>query len=197
MVFENGIEREEIVDNENLKAGDIVKLKGHSIVPADLLLIFTSNYQNSNQCYIETANIDGETNLKVREAPPQIKTLIKSSTAQSELFKGFIEFEPPNKNIHNFVGALYLDAIKDPIALSPDNILLRSSLFSNTDWGYGVVIYTGQETKIQMNNRQATSKLSSTEKFANTAIILIFFMQVINKYFYNYFFLLSMINLFA
>ncbi len=72
-----------------------------------------------------------------------------------------------------------MDAIKDPIALSPDNILLRSSLFSNTDWGYGVVIYTGQETKIQMNNRQATSKLSRLEVYANSAIKVIFCALVI------------------
>ena len=69
-----------------------------------------------------------------------------------------------NKNIHNFIGALQLDDISDPIALSADNILLRSSLFSNTDWAYGIAIYTGQETKIQMNNRHAASKMS---KFIN------------------------------
>ena len=31
-------------------------------VPVDVILILTSNYDDGNQCYIETANIDGETN---------------------------------------------------------------------------------------------------------------------------------------
>lgn len=33
--------------------------------PVDLLLILTSIHADGNKCYIETANIDGETNLKV------------------------------------------------------------------------------------------------------------------------------------
>jgi magnesium-transporting ATPase (P-type) len=62
--------------------------------------------------------------------------------------------------------------------LSADNILLRSSLFSNTDWAYGIAIYTGQETKIQMNNRHAPSKQSKLEQYLNLAIIIIFFCQI-------------------
>lgn len=95
-----------------------------------------------------------------------------------KLVAGSLEFEPPNKNIHNFIGALHVDALNEPVALSPDNILLRSSLFSNTEWGYGIAIYCGQETKVQMNNRQATSKMSKLEGYANRAISVIFIVQV-------------------
>ena len=34
--------------------------------------------------------------------------------------------------------------------IGPDQILLRGSLLKNTKWVYGVVIYTGQETKLMM-----------------------------------------------
>jgi magnesium-transporting ATPase (P-type) len=158
-----------------------VKLTGHSHVPADMLLIMTSLHQDGNQCYVETANIDGETNLKLKEAPPDIKKLIGNDTkASSKLFKGFFEYEPPNKNIHNFIGALHLGAGDAPIALSDENMLLRSSTFSNTDWGYGIAIYVGQESKIQMNNRHAPSKMSKIEVYVNKAIKLIFLAQVAN-----------------
>ena len=161
-----------------IKAGDIVKLTGHCQVPADMLLIMTSLHHDGNQCYVETANIDGETNLKLKEAPPDIKKLIKSdTTASSKLLKGFFEYEPPNKNIHNFIGALHLDAADAPIALGAENILLRGSIFSNTDWGYGIAIYVGQESKIQMNNRHAPSKMSKIEVYVNKAIKLIFVAQ--------------------
>ena len=100
-----------------------------------------------------------------------------SGTISPLLFDGFVEFEPPNKNIHNFIGAYHLNGM-DPIALSADNMLLRSSIFSNTDWGYGVAVYTGQESKIQMNNRHAPSKLSKLEEYVNKAIIMIFCAQV-------------------
>ena len=163
--------------------GDIVKLEGQMASPVDLLLILTSLNDDGNKCFIETANIDGETNLKVREGPPGLLDglgpLIAAGKPVPELFKGSMSFEAPNKNIHNFVGTLKLDASPESIPLGANNIVLRSALFSNTDWGYGIAIYTGQETKIQMNNRNAPSKMSKIEEKLNKAIVIIFIAQVV------------------
>ncbi len=168
--------------SKDVKPGDIVKMVGLTPVPVDLLLILTSMHNDGNKCYIETANIDGETNLKMKEAPAMLLDsfahLIAEGKACPELFQGSMEFEAPNKNIHNFVGTLTLKGASESIPLSTENLILRSSLFSNTDWGYGVAVYTGQETKIQMNNRHAPSKMSKIEQNLNTAIIIIFFSQV-------------------
>ena len=46
--------------------GDIVKIKSEKSFPADLILLSSSDAEC--QCYIETANLDGETNLKIRTA---------------------------------------------------------------------------------------------------------------------------------
>ena len=98
---ENGNPTETVTDYEYIKAGDIIKLEGKQSVPADMLILLTSNYHDGNQCYIETANIDGETNLKLREAPSRLMTLpaVKNGTPDLKLFSGEIEFEQPNKNI--------------------------------------------------------------------------------------------------
>ena len=45
--------------------GDFIKLRSDEIIPADLLLLSTSDANSI--CHIETANLDGETNLKQRE----------------------------------------------------------------------------------------------------------------------------------
>jgi phospholipid-transporting ATPase len=172
-----GLEVEHVVETQYIRSGDIVKLTGHCQVPVDMILVMTSNYAEGNQCYVETANIDGETNLKMREAPAPLLERVREGIIKPHLFDGFIEFEPPNKNIHNFIGAYHLNGV-DPISLSADNMLLRSSIFSNTDWGYGVAVYTGQESKIQMNNRHAPSKMSKLEQYVNKAIIMIFIAQV-------------------
>ena len=67
----------------------------------------------------------------------------------------------------------------DEMALSADNIMLRSALFSNTDWAYGIAIYTGQETKIQMNNRSISFKTSKLEGYLNNAVIIVFSGQIL------------------
>lgn len=178
VTFVDGKPEEKILATQDIKSGDIIKMNGRMPVPVDLVVIITSNHADGNQCYVETANIDGETNLKLREAPAGLLSLATAGDITSALFDGEIEFEPPNKNIHNFSGVLRLRHIETPLPLSADNMMLRSSLFSNTDWAYGIAVYTGQETKIQMNNRHAPSKISKVEYYMNTAIIIIFFAQI-------------------
>lgn len=197
LTFENGEIVEKVIERQyvrrttldlqtfvnklkQIQSGDIIKLEGQCSVPVDMLLVLTSLYEDGNQCYVETANIDGETNLKLKEAPAKLLDVIAGNgTPRPELFEGSIEFEPPNKNIHNFIGAFHLKTLDEPISLGADNLLLRSSLFSNTEYGYGIAVYCGQETKIQMNNRHAPSKMSKIEGYVNKAIILIFFAQVL------------------
>lgn len=45
--------------------GDIVRLSINDVIPADILLLNSSDPHDI--CFIETANLDGETNLKQRE----------------------------------------------------------------------------------------------------------------------------------
>lgn len=171
---------ETIKETKLIKSGDIVKLIGLMPVPVDMIIILTSMHEDGNQCYIETSNIDGETNLKLKEAPSLLQSLIRDGGGKPipSIFAGKLEIEQPNKSIHCFVGALHLQSLSDAIALGPENFLLRSSLFSNTDWAYGIAVYTGQETKIQMNNRNAPSKMSKIEGYLNKAIIIIFLAQL-------------------
>ena len=35
-----------------------------------------------------------------------------------------------------------------PVALGPDQILLRGTQLRNTQWGFGIVVYTGHDTKL-------------------------------------------------
>lgn len=122
---ENDAPIETLTQSWNIRPGDIVKLEGTVPSPVDLLLILTSIYEDGNKCYIETANIDGETNLKVREAPPSLIDatggLINEGVPVPKLFQGKLNFEPPNKNIHNFVGTLKLDAYTDAVPLGRSN----------------------------------------------------------------------------
>ena len=63
-------------------------------------------------------------------------------------------------------------------AVSEQNLLLRSSRLRNTKWAVGIVIYTGQESKVMMNSRSSSNKQSHVEGNVNNFIIAIFFIQV-------------------
>ena len=87
-------------------------------------------YSDGNKCYVETANIDGETNLKLREAPSmmlssEVGHLIAAGRPIPEIFQGSIRAEEPNANIHKFVGTLQLQSCKQTIPIDAQNILLR------------------------------------------------------------------------
>lgn len=54
--------------------------------------------------FIETANLDGETNLKIRQAVPRTAS-IQNATELGEL-TATLECEPPNRLLYEFAGVL-------------------------------------------------------------------------------------------
>src|SRR5690606_14197279 len=83
--FVNGEVVEETIASENVRPGDIVKVLENHSVPADMVILWTSMYENGNQCYIETSNIDGETNLKVRQVRAETAAGKEAATAKITL----------------------------------------------------------------------------------------------------------------
>jgi phospholipid-transporting ATPase len=75
--------------------------------------------------------------------------------------------ELPNNRILNFEGT-YTRPDGGKVSLGPKNVLLRGVTLRQTDWVRGVVVYTGKETKIQMNGAEPPSKTSSVMRLANT-----------------------------
>lgn len=63
--------------------------------------------------------------------------------------------------------------------MGPDQLLLRGALLRNTNWIFGVVIYTGHETKLMKNSTSAPLKRSTVDKMTNTQILMLFFMLLV------------------
>uniref|UniRef100_A0A8C2JMU3 Phospholipid-transporting ATPase n=1 Tax=Cyprinus carpio TaxID=7962 RepID=A0A8C2JMU3_CYPCA len=159
----------EIVHWEKVVVGDIVKVNGKDFVPADAILLSSSEPQG--MCYIETSNLDGETNLKIRQGL-QITADIKDIDSLMRL-SGRMECESPNRHLYEFVGNIRLDG-HSTVPLGPDQILLRGAQLRNTQWIHGIVVYTGHDTKLMQNSTFPPLKLSNVERITNFQILMLF-----------------------
>ncbi|XP_051505052.1 probable phospholipid-transporting ATPase IA isoform X3 [Myxocyprinus asiaticus] len=159
----------EIVHWEKVVVGDIVKVNGKDFIPADAILLSSSEPQG--MCYIETSNLDGETNLKIRQGL-QITADIKDIDSLMRL-SGRMECESPNRHLYEFVGNIRLDG-HSTVPLGPDQILLRGAQLRNTQWVHGIVVYTGHDTKLMQNSTRPPLKLSNVERITNFQILVLF-----------------------
>lgn len=155
--------------------GDVVKVKKNEYFPTDMVLISSS--EPSGICYIETKNLDGETNLKHKLALKQTHNLFSQGEEFLNRFSTEIKCEEANAMIYQFKGTIDINGVKTPI--TPEQFLLRGSSLKNTEWVIGVSVYTGHETKIMLNSSNAQSKFSQLEHQMNTQIVYIFIMQVV------------------
>uniref|UniRef100_A0A8D0TWR0 Phospholipid-transporting ATPase n=1 Tax=Sus scrofa TaxID=9823 RepID=A0A8D0TWR0_PIG len=154
---------------KEVAVGDIVKVVNGQYLPADVVLLSSSEPQA--MCYVETANLDGETNLKIRQGLSH--TADMQTREALRRLSGTVECEGPNRHLYDFTGNLNLDG-KSPVALGPDQILLRGTQLRNTQWVFGIVVYTGHDTKLMQNSTKAPLKRSNVEKVTNVQILVLF-----------------------
>ncbi|KVH97928.1 Cation-transporting P-type ATPase [Cynara cardunculus var. scolymus] len=157
----------------NIRVGDVLKVEKDQFFPADLLLL-SSSYEDGI-CYVETMNLDGETNLKVKRSLEATLTL--DDDAAFKDFKGTIKCEDPNPNLYAFVGNLEYD--RQIFPLDPSQILLRDSKLRNTGHVYGVVIFSGHDSKVMQNATKSPSKRSTIEKQMDKIIYVLFTLLVL------------------
>ncbi|KAJ0824495.1 putative P-type phospholipid transporter [Helianthus annuus] len=163
---------------KTLRVGDVVKVNKNEYFPSDLLLL-SSSYEDG-VCYVETMNLDGETNLKIKRCLEC--TLPFDDEAKFDVFKAVVRCEDPNSSLYTFVGNLELgENIANEVSfpLSTSQFLLRDSKLQNTDYVYGVVVFTGGDTKVVRNSMKSPSKRSRVERKMDHVIYVLFFMLLL------------------
>lgn len=172
---------------KDVKIGDIIRLANRHSIPADVVILTTSEVEA--RCFTETSNLDGETNLKRKEAAKTLAEIVGMRLDEEHILdeleiqktlaklNGSINCEKPNKNLYSFNGTANISG--NNIAIGKDNVIWRGCSLRNCDYVYGFVIYVGPDTRIMMNARKAPLKTSLVYQKVNQLILLIFALQII------------------
>ncbi|KAM7100680.1 phospholipid-transporting ATPase VB [Ciconia maguari] len=152
---------------KDVRVGDFVQLQCNETIPADILLLYSSD--QNGICHLETANLDGETNLKQRQVVMGFSS--QNTLFEPEFFQNTIICEMPNNDLNKFKG--YMEQPNhERIGFNIESLLLRGCTIRNTEAAIGIVIYAGHETKAMLNNNGPRYKRSKIERRMNMDIFL-------------------------
>jgi len=158
---------------KDVKVGNILEIKEGESFPADMVFLSSSNMQGT--AFVNTMNLDGETNLKEKMALELTKDM-----RELDLHAILLEVatDTPNMSLLRWNCNIRMNgSIWQPMTLN--QLLLRGCQLKNTRRLYGFVIYTGHETKIMQNSMQPKSKMSSVLKKMNKMLWTIYVMQFV------------------
>ncbi|KAM3721883.1 putative phospholipid-transporting ATPase IA [Dirofilaria immitis] len=179
-----------------LKVGQVVKIMKNEAIPADIVLLSSS--EPAGMAYIETSNLDGETNLKIRQALPITAWIIDDNSAMALCSSSsIVECDPPSSALYKFHGVIKINNLfkilkkgnddenpKMDYSLGTNQLLLRGCKLQNTDWVYGVTVYVGRYTKLVLNTTDTRTKISLVERITNCMMMIQFgflvFMSLFN-----------------
>ena len=165
------------VSSENLKVGNLVEIHAGQRIPADMVLIYTSDPAES--VFIKTDQLDGETDWKLRNPISHTQSLLSKSAKNLDKISGYIKCEGPNKEIYKFKGVFINEmnrANDEPLSL--DQTLWASTVLCSSK-AIGLVVYVGADTRIAMNISEGRVKTGSMDNELNYLSKLLFFLMLV------------------
>ena len=177
---------------KKVQVGEVVVIENYNQCPADIVLLASSD--PTGVTFVQTANLDGETNLKLKSVPKELNPFCLNGLDSAEeaaqkllenMRSGSIICQLPNNALYQFEGSMSLHDTGDietssgPLPIGAQNVVLRGCKLRNTEWVLGAVVYTGPDTKIQMNSTQVPRKVSSLERLTGKFTLISFWIQII------------------
>lgn len=155
--------------------GDLVKIYKDEPIPADVFVLKSSF--KSGLSFVDTKDLDGETNLKEKMVSPEFNTL---DDVRVYTLTGTIQCDPPNAYMDSWEGNVFIDEPSKIVANSGiKQLLLKGSILRNTDFIIGLVVYCGHNTKIMKNAKAPPIKMSNVMKVMNKLLISVFIFQIL------------------
>ncbi|KAK2148328.1 hypothetical protein LSH36_502g02038 [Paralvinella palmiformis] len=162
------------IPSSQIKVGDLILLEKNQRVPADLVLLRTT--ERNGSVFIRTDQLDGETDWKLRLAVTPTQRL--DSNAELLEYKCQLYSEKPQRDIHSFIGTFTSSENSTEDSLSIENTVWASTVIASGS-AVGVVIYTGCETRSTMNTSRPKTKVGLLDEEVNTLTKLLFVMVAI------------------
>ncbi|KAG9242726.1 hypothetical protein BJ878DRAFT_155657 [Calycina marina] len=154
---------------QDVTVGNIVKLRRDDDIPADIVLLQASGVNGI--AFIETMALDGETNLKTKQAPVSLAKFC-STVDDMVACRAKIIVEDPNLDLYNFDGRVIVDG--ETLPLTTNEIVFRGSTLRNTTSAMGMVINSGEECKIRKNgNQNPRIKKPAMQSVSNKIVIML------------------------
>ncbi|KAI9672166.1 MAG: putative aminophospholipid-translocase [Alyxoria varia] len=166
--------------SKDLKVGDILKLGKDQRVPADAIILKSCSPESSSgvnqgdgEAFIRTDQLDGETDWKLRVAPPLSQLLKLSDFSRLE-----ITAAKPEKKVNEFIGSLSLavgedDRGKNRKGEAEDGSKSTPLNIDNTAWAntvlasqvnvYAAIVYTGPQTRQALSTSPSRTKAGLLE----------------------------------
>lgn len=123
--------------------------------------------------------LDGETNLKDKQAP--VETSVINETMIYRI-RGDMSCDAPDANLEHWEAdvSFPLPGLETNQELHCDikSLCLRGTVLKNTEYCFGIVVYTGPETKIMMNAKAPPTKISNVQRMMNTMLYSVFLFQL-------------------
>ncbi|KAK8878560.1 hypothetical protein M9Y10_005340 [Tritrichomonas musculus] len=173
-------DKEQKIKFKDIRVGDIIILSENDPAPADLFLIKIDGAFHT--CSISTAYLDGDTYFKDVFPLDNTKNL---SYDQILHLKGFVTCNKPDPDIYKLSGDFKIqhdnsnsDEIDDSI-LTNKNLIQFGTIINNDHDVYGIVCYTGRDTKLAMNTKKTPVKWTKLERFIDAISISIFSLQLL------------------
>lgn len=160
---------------QDIRVGDIIRLRRDEDVPADVILLHATS--PNGVAYIETMALDGETNLKSKQACPLFTEHCRSLSSLQACDAEVVS-EDPNLDLYSYTGKAVVNGEAIPLNLS--QVIYRGSTLRNTSEAVGLVINTGEECKIRMNaSKNVRAKAPAMQAKVNKIIILLVFFVIL------------------
>jgi hypothetical protein len=157
---------------KDLMVGDIIKVASGEVFPADVLFLSATHDDPDEHtvCFVQTAQLDGETNLKLKKTTERLSEAFLTAEKCSE-FNGTVEAGAPDASFSAFDGAMHFSNGHDE-ALYASGLLLRGTELRNCDFVHAMVMYTGDDTKVRVKaNKKAGGKYGSIDDMIDRVVL--------------------------